>query len=175
VRVGDFVVVYVYVDNTQRVCASMRTDKFIDRNPGDYREGQHVELLIVDRTDLGYRAIIEDRHYGILYANEVFRPLHPGQRVDGFIKVVREDGKIDLTLVQERHLDAAYIGDQILTQLKEEGGFLPVHDKSPAEEIYRRFGVSKKKFKMAVGVLYKQGRIAIEPDGIASRRAGEEA
>lgn len=163
---GDYVVVYLYVDNTQRVCASMRTNKYIEKGPGDYREGDRVQLLIADRTDLGYRAIIEDSRYGILYANEVFRSLSIGQRIEGFIKRIRPDGKIDLRLEETGHRAAGNIGDRIADELERHGGFLPVHDGSPAEEIYDLLGISKKKFKMAVGGLYKKGVITLEPDGI---------
>lgn len=163
---GDFVVVYLYVDNTQRVCASMRTNKYVEKDPGDYREGDRVQLLIAGRTELGYSAIIEDRHSGVLYANEVFRPLSIGQRVEGFIKGIRPDGKIDLALEQSGHRAAGSLGDLILEKLNDHDGFLNVHDGSPAEEIYELLGISKKKFKMAVGGLYKKGVISLEPDGI---------
>ena len=164
---GDFVVVYLYVDNTQRTCASMRTNKFIDKEPGDYYPGQRVQLLVSDKTDLGFRAIIEDCHYGMIYSNEVFCQLTIGQRVDGFIKFVREDGKIDLTLVQTGHRAADDLGKRILEKLDDHGGLLSVHDKSEAEEIYDLFGISKKKFKMAVGGLLKKGLIKIAADGIS--------
>lgn len=169
-RAGDWVVVYVYVDNTGRDCASMRTDKYVQSSPGDYHEEDRVELLIANRTDLGFRAIIENRHYGVIYANEIFRVLETGERIDGFIKKIRPDGKIDLALQQTGNKDAAYIGDQILAAIDAEDGFLPVHDKSPAEEIYDRFGVSKKKFKAAVGGLLKRGCIVFEDEGIRRAR-----
>lgn len=165
-REGDYVVVYLYVDNTQRLCASMRTNKYIDTAPGDYEVGQPVDLLIAGETDLGYRAIIEDRHYGMLYANEVFRRLRYGDRVRGFIKAVRPDGKIDLSLERSGYRAAGDIGAQILEKLDDHGGFLSLHDGSPAEEIYDALGISKKKFKMAVGALYKKGAIELEPNGI---------
>ncbi len=165
-RVGDFVIVYLFIDNTGRECASMRTDKYVDKTPGNYHEGDCVPLLIVNQTDLGFRAIIEDRHYGILYANEVFCELRPGQRLDGFIKKVREDGKIDLRLVRTGHKDGDFIGESILAALEAADGFLPLHDKSSAEAIYSRFGISKKKFKMAVGGLLKNKRVRLLDDGL---------
>lgn len=165
-QVGDYAVVYLYVDNNQRLCASMRTNKYIDKSPGNYREGQEVDLLITDQTDLGYRAIIHNRHYGILYANEVFRPIRYGDRVRGFIKTVRPDGKIDLALERAGYRAAGEIGARILEKLDEQGGFLTLQDSSPAEEIYDVLGISKKKFKMAVGALYKRGAIKFEQNGI---------
>lgn len=166
-RAGNRVVVFLFKDNTGRDCASMRTDKYVETDgAGNYQEGDRVALLVESRTDLGYRAIIENRHLGVIYANEVFQPLRIGQRLEGYIKKLRPDGKIDLRLQRTGIKDAKEIGDKVLAAIEDEGGFLRVHDKSSAEEIYERFGVSKKKFKIAVGGLLKQGLVALEDDGL---------
>lgn len=166
VRPGDWVIVYLFKDSTNRDCASMRTDKFLERTSDEYEVDDRVSLLIESRTDLGYRAIIENRHLGVLYANEVFQALKIGQRIDGFIKNIRPDGKIDLQLQRNGIKDARDIGQKILDELYAERDFLPLHDKSSAEEIYARFGVSKKKFKMAVGGLLKRRLISLDDRGM---------
>lgn len=164
--VGQFVIVYLYIDSSGRISASMRTDKYIDEKPGYYRDGQRVDLFITSETDLGYKAIINGRHLGVLYANEVFRPLVHGERIAGYVKKIREDGKIDLMLTQTGHKDAEDIGERILSLLEQEEGFLPLDDKTSAEIIYETFGVSKKKFKMALGGLLKKGLVRFEAGGI---------
>jgi predicted RNA-binding protein (virulence factor B family) len=165
-QAGQDVIVYVYLDNSQRISASMRLERHLDKTPGNYKEGQSVELFIMSKTDLGFKAIINGRHVGVLYSNEVFQPLEHGQRLPGVIKKVREDGKIDLSLQKLGHKAAEDIGPKILELLKAKGGFLPYDDKTSAEIIYEVFGVSKKKYKMALGGLYKQRLITIDPDGI---------
>lgn len=131
-----------------------------------YEEGQTVRLKIIAQTDLGYKAIIDGGDSGILYANEVFQNLRIGQEVDGYIKKIREDGKIDLTLYKQGHKAGEDVAPRILQMLEDLGGFLPVHEKTDPEEIYRLFGVSKKKFKIAIGGLYKKRLIVIEDKGL---------
>ncbi len=163
---GDTVTVAVYLDKSERISASMRVEKFLDPTPQMYQEGEPVDLLIASETDLGFKAIVNQRHIGIIYKNEVFQHIKLGQAIEGYIKFIREDGKIDLTLNKPGHEAADEIGQKILRLLETRGGFLPVGDKSSAEVIYDLFGASKKKFKMAIGKLYKQKRITIEDDGI---------
>jgi len=165
-RVGQWLVVFIFIDEGGRITASMKEEDFIDSNPGIYRAGDRVELLISRKSDLGYNAIINNRHVGVIYANEIFKPIQIGDRVEGFIKKVREDGKIDLSLAQAGHRDSGDIGHNLLQLLTQAGGFLPLNDKTSAEEIYDLVGVSKKKFKMAVGGLLKKGLIRFERDGI---------
>ena len=166
VKVGQTVVVFVYLDNTDRICASMRLDKYVNPEPGPYKEGERVELFIAARTDLGFKAIINGNHWGMLYNNEIFQPLEHGQKLAGFIKKIRADGKIDLSL-QDLNADPIKdLPEKILSLLKNKGGFLSVNDKTPAEEIYELFGVSKKKYKIALGGLYKKRLITVEDDGI---------
>jgi hypothetical protein len=166
-RVGQDVIVYVYLDKSQRISASMRIERNASKTAPDYQEMQPVELFVFGRTDLGYKAIIEGKHIGVLYENEVFHALEYGQKIQGFIKKVREDGKIDLTLQQGTgHKAADPIAEKILQRLQDEGGYLEVNDKTSAEVIHEMFGASKKKYKIALGGLYKKRLITIDPDGI---------
>lgn len=164
---GQRVIVRVYLDPKQgRVVGSAKIDRFLDQAPPDYRPGDEADLLIVRRTDLGYAAIVNDAHWGLLYADEVFEKLEPGDRRKGFIKSVRADGKIDLSLQKRGYEKVEDILMKILRVLQENKGYLPISDKSSPEAIYERFGVSKKTFKQAIGALYKNRVIVIEPDGI---------
>jgi len=159
--------VYVYVDvESNRIAATAKLDKHLNLEPPKYEVGQEVGLLIYSQTDIGYKAIVNNSHWGILYKNEVFLPLEKGQRIKGFIKKIREDEKIDLSLYQPGYEKIDGIAKTILTKLKEHKGFMDTTDKSPSEYIYEQFGVSKKAYKQAVGALYKKGLIAIEADGI---------
>jgi predicted RNA-binding protein (virulence factor B family) len=164
---GDKVVVFLYVDNNQRSCASMKIDKFMDRTRGNLMERDQVNLFIISETDLGFKAVINGQHLGVLYRNEIFKPIRVGQTIVGFIKKIRDDGKIDLSLQKNGYKAFADVSEVVLSMLERRGGFLPVCDKSPAEMIYDLFGVSKKKFKMTIGVLYKKNLIKLEDDGIS--------
>lgn len=166
VQMGQDVLVAIYLDNNDRPCASMRLEKFLDDTPGSYKEGEAVELLIFGRTDLGYKAIINSRHSGILYENEVFRKLQHGDQVQGYIRKIRPDGKIDLGLSKTGHKAGEDLGPQILEMLAEQNGFLDITDKTAPEKIYELFGVSKKKYKIAIGILYKSRQITVHDDGI---------
>ncbi len=131
-----------------------------------YTAGQKVNLVILRRTDLGFVAKINDQDEGLLYHNEIFEHLDQDQKLPGYIKKVREDGRIDLQLHAFGNFGAEDIGKQILQTLDEHNGFLPVNDKTPAEKIYELFGVSKKKYKIALGGLYKKRLILISDEGI---------
>ncbi len=161
-REGDYVCVFLYLDNMNRISASMRIEKFVEKNPNEYEEGDSVDLFITQKTDLGFKAVINERHLGFLFKEDVFQTLYPGQRIRGFIKKLRDDGKIDLSLQQSGYKDCDDISELILTLLKERDGYLPIGDKSSAEAIYDLVGVSKKKYKMAVGKLYKEKLIDID-------------
>lgn len=165
-RIGDSVTVFLYLDSSSRISASMRIEKHLEKYPTHFREGDRVELMIFTRTDLGFKAIVNGRHLGILYQNEIFQPVKFGTPVIGFIRKIREDGKIDLSLQQAGYRACGDISKKILATLSMSGDFLSVTDKSSAEDIYDLFGVSKKKYKMAVGALYKKGQIQIEENGI---------
>lgn len=166
-EVGHSYLVYLYVDATDgRIAASSRIDKFLDdERPHNFRPGQAVDLIIANTTDLGYKAIINHSHWGVLYTDEVFERLSFGQHKKGYIKYVRPDRKIDLTLQggrESRDRNAVTIENY----LRKHGGFAPVHDKSAPELIAGLFGMSKKAFKKAIGGLYKERIICIEDDGI---------
>jgi len=166
-EVGEKYLVYVYLDtNTKRIAASSKIESYLDNIPVDYDENEEVDLIIINQTDLGYNAIVDNCHIGILYKNEVFQELNPGDRVQGYIKKIRPDGKIDLRLDKVGYEKIGGLADLIISKLNQNNGFLPFTDKSSPEEIYRAFKVSKKNFKAAVGALYKQRLIALEQNGI---------
>lgn len=165
-REGQSVIVRIYLDERSgRIAASAKLDRFLDRGRPDYQPGEKVNLLICSKTDLGFKAIINDRNWGVLFENEVFQPLEKGQRIEGYIKQVRFDGKIDLSLQKPGAKKIGTLSDLIMDYLKKQGGFMPVTDKSPPEEIYRLFGVSKKTYKRAIGGLYKKRLITFENGG----------
>jgi hypothetical protein len=165
--VGDSLLVYVYIDNTNRIAASMRIERNLDQTPEEYKVDQSVDLIICGETDLGFKAIINGKHLGMIYHNDVFQPLKQGQHLKGFIRNVRaEDGKIDLGLLKTGHQGAEDIGPKILELLEKSGGFLAINDKTSAEKIYDLFGVSKKKYKIALGGLYKKRLLTVDEDGI---------
>lgn len=167
-QVGDYCVVHVYLDpRTRRITATARLDRYLDRAPAAYRAGQPVELLLVERTDLGFKVIIEGRHWGLLHKNELFKFVRPGMREKGYIREQRADGKISLSLQPIGREAGDQLAEQILARLREAGGRLALGDRSPPEEISRLFGVSKGNFKKAIGGLYRQGLITLDEQGIA--------
>jgi uncharacterized protein len=170
VTLGDEIVVYIYLDKTDRPVASMRLDEFFDRDTSRLHVEQAVDLLVYGETPLAYDAIINNRYVGFLYHSEVFRKLEYGERVRGYVKKIREDGKVDLILQPLGIKGLDDLGRSILERIKHQGGFLPVTDKTEPETIYEMFGVSKKKFKMALGALYKRELVSLESDGVRLRR-----
>ena len=166
-REGKWYLMYVHLDHiTKRIVASARVDKFLDNVPPVYEFNQEVDLLVADETEIGYKVIINNLHWGLVYHNEIYRRLERGEHLKGYIKEVREDEKIDVSLTRLGYEKVEGIAGIILDALKVQKGFLAVHDKSPADEIYSLFGCSKKSFKQAVGALYKKKLISIEPTGI---------
>lgn len=164
---GKSYVVFVYLDDkSDRIAASSKLDKFLGRQPARFQQDQEVELLVCEQTDIGYKAIINNTHGGILYKNEVFQPLEMGRYIKGFIKKVRDDGKIDLSLQKPGYEKVDDLSGRIIHTLREQRGFISVTDKSSPEVIYELFGVSKKTYKKAIGALYKKRIIALEEDGI---------
>ena len=159
-------VVYVYNDKNNRTTASSRLMKFLKNLPADFKEGQGVDLVIGDITPLGYRAIINRTHLGVLYKNEVFQLFEQGQAVKGFIKKIREDGKIDLSLQKRSAKEIDDLSGKIMNVLKEHDGILRISDKTSPERIYALFGVSKKRYKSAIGALYKKRIITVEDHAI---------
>lgn len=166
---GRFYLVYLYVDpRSKRIAASAKLEKYLDIEPAEYEPNQPVDLIIWSGSDIGYRAIVNQNHTGLLYHNEIFRDLRPGQHVKGFVGQIRPDGKIDLRLEKTGYLNVIdeYAG-RILDALKQNDGFLPLSDKSEPEEIYRQLQMSKKNFKKALGNLYKQQLVLLAPQGIS--------
>ena len=166
-EVGKKYLVYVYLDiNSKRIAASSKIEHYLDNIPVDYDEGEDVDLIIVNETDLGYNAIIDNCHLGVIFKNEVFQPLNPGDRIPGFIKKIRTDGKIDLCLQKPGYEKISAYAEKIISALEKNNEFLPLTDKSSPEEIYKAFKISKKNFKAAIGALYKKRMIALEENGI---------
>ncbi|MBA3037682.1 MAG: GntR family transcriptional regulator [Desulfobacterium sp.] len=171
---GESYVVFIYNDKKNHIAASSRLDKFLEKLPVNFTEGQPVDLVIGETTPLGYKAIINNIHVGVLYTNEVFQILEQGQEVKGFIKKIREDGKIDLSLQKHNAKGTDDLSNKILNTMKEHGGSLKISDKSLPEEIYRLFGVSKKRYKNAIGALYKKRMITVDEHSISLIRKLEE-
>jgi predicted RNA-binding protein (virulence factor B family) len=164
---GESYLVYIYLDDkTQRITASSKVDRFLKSLANNFSDGQAVEIVVESTTDLGFKCIVDQTHWGILYESDVHQPLTVGQRLDGFIKKVREDRKIDLCLRKPGYGAIDGVAGEIMAKLEAGGGFLAVTDKSPPEAISQMFGVSKKAFKKAIGALYKKRIIALEDDGI---------
>jgi len=162
VVVGEKYLVYTYFDfASKRIVATSNVNKFIKNREVDLKPNQEVDLMICYDNEVGTRVIINQKHWGILFKNEVFVKLEKGQHVKGFVKKIREDGKIDVAL-QKQGLDAAKdIKENLLQKLKENGGAIKLNDDSPPELVHQMLGISKKNFKKAVGMLYKEAKIEI--------------
>lgn len=166
-EVGNSYVVYIYVDEQSgRIAGSAKLERFLDKTPPDFKEGQEVDLIIYEQTDIGYKAIINNTHTGVLFDTDVFRTLHRGEHTKGYIKKIRPDLKIDILLDKPGYEKVDEISKNILEKLKEKKGFIALSDKSPADDIYDTFGISKKTFKKAIGALYKARKISLEENGI---------
>ncbi|MBN1227369.1 MAG: GntR family transcriptional regulator [Deltaproteobacteria bacterium] len=164
---GKSYVVFVFLDQkTNRITASSKLDKFLSLQPPNYDEGEEVDLFIYEKTDLGYKVVVNNAHSGIVYKNEVFQKIHIGQQLKGYVKKIREDHKIDISLQQSGYQRIGDISQSILKTIKDRGGSIAVTDKSPPEEIYSLFGISKKTFKKAIGALYKKRLITIGTNGV---------
>ncbi|HRP36943.1 MAG TPA: S1-like domain-containing RNA-binding protein, partial [Candidatus Dojkabacteria bacterium] len=165
--VGERYLVKIYVDEqTGRVAASEKFDDSLSNEHLTVKEMERVNLVVYRRTDIGYLVIINNQHTGVLHYNEVFRKLEPGDKLEGFIKQIGEDHKIDVVAGKPGYEKVTDEGEKIMRLLEENRGYLPYNDKSNPDDIYRVFGMSKKTFKMTVGSLYKQRKIALTPTGI---------
>lgn len=166
-EVGYSYVVYVFHDQeSDRIAASTRLQDHLAEESVWMKPKQAVDLLIAGRTDLGYKAVINDQYLGLIFRGDAFRPLKIGERLPGFVKAIRPDGKIDL-LISQGTLQGDYdLGEQIIEKLRLSGGLSTLTDKSDPDEIYRQFKVSKKKYKQALGTLFKSRRIVITPQHI---------
>ena len=159
--------VYLYLDaRTERVVATAKLNSYLETETIELEVGQEVDVLIGNTTDLGIKVIINAKYAGLIFKNEIFKNIKPGQRTKGFIKHIRPDNKIDVSLQQQGYANVAPNSQRILDKLKQNNGFLPLHDKSDPALIQEHLEMSKKTFKKAVGGLYKEKRIRIESDGI---------
>ncbi|MGI4838425.1 MAG: CvfB family protein [Janthinobacterium lividum] len=164
---GDYCVVHVYLDKrTRRITATARLDRYLDKIAANYSLGQEVKLLVVEESDLGFKAVINNQHWGLIHKNEVFKFLRSGKQEIGYIKALRDDGKIALSLQPVGAQAADSLNEKILCKLRDNQGSLPVSDKSEPQVIADLFGVSKGNFKKAIGALYKNGQIVIHADRI---------
>ncbi len=164
---GNKYVVHVHLDeDSYRIMASAKVEHFLSEEMPSYEPGDKVDVMVWQRTDLGFKVIVENKFGGLIYANEVFRALEPGIHLDAFVKQVRPDGKIDLELQRFGMRKVDDFADVLLEYIREHDGFTELNDKSPAEAIYDAFGVSKKTFKKAVGDLYKKRLVQLEENGI---------
>ena len=165
---GKSYIVYCYQDEESfRLMASAKVDKFLSKDRPPYEAGEQVNILIWQKTELGFKAIVENKYAALLYDSEIFQPLHTGMQLKAFVKQVREDDKIDLILQKAGPRKVDDFAETLLKYIREHNGFTSFNDKSDAEEIYQTFGVSKKTFKKAVGELYKMRLIILQPDGIS--------
>lgn len=163
-RRGGIYLVYVYLDKmTGRIAASAKIEKFLGNVYPDYKVGQEVSALVIEHTDIGYKAIVNNLHRGMIYSNEIFRPVELENTVKAFVKQVREDGKIDLTLSDRADRRTAELADRILEYLGRDDA-MPLSDKMSPEHIEMLFNSSKKDFKKAVGHLYKEHKVAMTED-----------
>ena len=164
---GRSYIVYLYIDKyADRIVASSKINKFIKDEATCYETNQPVDLMIAGKTDLGYKAIINNQHFGMLFENDVFQNLKFGQKIKGYIKNIRSDNKIDLTLQLINQDSRKSLADQILDYLKQHDGQSSLTDKSKPEDIYKQFAVSKSNYKKAIGGLYKKRLISIDKDKI---------
>jgi predicted RNA-binding protein (virulence factor B family) len=160
--VGEKYLVYLFIDDRSgRIAATTKWNKYIDTDTSVLSEGDEVELLIAEKTDLGFKAIVDNQFEGLIYANEVFGELNPSDRKRGYVKLIRDDGKIDLRLQPQGYTHIEESRSLLLRQLEANDGILPLGDKSQPEEIYNRLKLSKKAFKKAVGGLFKERLITI--------------
>lgn len=159
---GKSYLVYAYADKaSDRIVASTKVDKYLDQVFPEYEVNEEVDILIARKTDLGYAVIINNMHWGLIYDNEVFQIIKIGQKMKGYIKAIREDEKIDVSLQTPGYAKIEGLAGVILEKIKDYDGILDLSDKSDPEEIYRVFGCSKKNYKKALGTLFKQGLIEI--------------
>ena len=161
---GKSYIVWMYVDNiTGRCVATMKLKPFIDNDIITIKPRQKVDILIASESPIGYRAIIDSRHWGMLYKNQIFKPVKIGDRMEGYVRRITDDNRIDLTLRQEGYDGVANSADDLLTLIKNNGGMISIGDNSSPEKVHALTQMSKKVFKRAVGILLKRG--VIETDG----------
>lgn len=167
IRVGGSYVVYAFLDNaTKRIVGSTKLNKYVGNRIPRYSEGDTVDILAVHKTDLGYKVIVDNLFWGMIYNNDLFDPLSPGDRIPAYVKTVREDGKIDVTLRERGGERVFQLANRIMGYLRDAGGEMALSDSSSPDEIKAVFQCSKKDFKKALGYLYKKGKILIADGGV---------
>lgn len=166
-RVGSWYLIYMYLDEeTNRLAASSKTNKFLDNSLVLLSSFDEVDLIASHPSPQGWNMIVNQKHLGLVYSDEIFQKIHVGDQMKGFVKKVRPDGKIDLTLQRHGYRSIEPNAQRILEELEASGGFIDLNDKSAPEDIKSVFQLSKKSFKKAIGTLYKSRKIVIESDGI---------
>ena len=164
---GEHTVAYLYRDEvTDRLLASTKISKWLDKTEVNILYNPAVDLLCFEETEIGFRVIINQKHQGIIYKNEVFQRIEMGDQLKGYVRLVRENGHVDVSLTPMGHKKVSTLSDTVLEAINAAGGFLALHDKSDANLIQSKLGMSKKAFKQTVGVLYKAKAIIIEETGI---------
>jgi len=164
---GEHTVAFLYRDEvTDRLLASTKISKWLDKTDVNILYNTSVDLLCFEETEIGFRVIINQKHQGIIYKNEVFQRIEMGDQLKGYVRLVRENGHVDVSLTPMGHKKVSTLSDTVLEAITSAGGFLALHDKSDANLIQSKLGMSKKAFKQTVGVLYKAKAIIIEETGI---------
>lgn len=164
---GRRYLIHAHLDEeSYRIVASAKIERYLSKEKPGFSPAQKVEILVWQRTDLGYKVIIEDRFSGMIFHNEIFRQIEPGMRLEAYVKQVRKDGKVDLELQPGGMRRVDNFTDVLLEYIRSHNGFIPFTDKTDADLVYATFGVSKKTFKKSVGDLYKRRLVALEPEGI---------
>ncbi|MBQ4633472.1 MAG: GntR family transcriptional regulator [Prevotella sp.] len=166
-EIGKSYVVHVHVDDdSYRIMASARVERYFSQERPTYNSGDEVDLMIWQKTELGFKVIVDNKFPGLIYKDQIFKAVRTGDRMRGYIQEVRPDGKIDVSLQPAGRRQTEEFSDTLLNYIKDNGGRCALGDKSPAEDIYQEFGVSKKVFKKAVGDLYKKRFITIGDEGL---------
>lgn len=166
-KVGSWYLVYMYLDEkTNRLAATSKTMKYLNNDTLTVEKFNKVDILISHITDRGANAIVNGMHKGLIYKEDIFEDIRTGDKLEGWVKKIRPDGKLDIVLQEEGYRSIEPNAQYIYDELKANDGFLALHDKSAPEDIQNQLGLSKKSFKKAVGNLYKDGKIVIQEDGL---------
>ena len=164
---GRSYVVYIHIDEeSYRIVATAKVERWLSKDMPHYKPNEEVEILVWQKTDLGFKVIVDNKFQGLVYSSQVFRELHTGDRLKAYVSTVRPDGKLDISIQKTGYEQSLDFAERLYEYLFRHDGYCPFTDKSPAEDIYAEFQVSKKVFKKAVGDLYKRRMITLAPDGI---------
>lgn len=171
-EIGESYIVYIHIDeDSYRIVASAKVDRYLNKDCCPLQHGEEVDLLVWQKTELGFKVIINNEYPGLVYEDQVFSLIHTGDRLKGYIQTIRPDGKIDVALQKTGRQHTLDFSDTLLYYIRAREGYCPFNDKSDAEDIYREFNVSKKVFKKAVGDLYRRRLITIADDGLHLTKA----